>query len=61
MIHYNYKVDERGHIKIKLSDKEKRSWMGRDWRRNIDQWEKIAKMLHRQFAHPGKERLKKLI
>ena len=57
MIHYNYNVDEGGNIKMKLFEKEKRSWMSSDWRRNKDQWEKI----HRQFAHPGKERLKKLI
>ena len=46
---------------MKLFDKEKRGWMGGDWRGNREQWEKIARKLHRQFAHPGKERLKKLI
>ena len=61
MIHYNYNGDEGGHIKMKLFNKEKRSWMGSDLRRNRDQWEKIAQKLHRQFAHPGTERLKKLI
>ena len=35
--------------------------MGSDWRRNRDQWKKIAQKLHRQFAYPGKKRLKKLI
>ena len=54
-------MDEGGHIKMKLFNKEKRSWMGSDLRRNRDQWEKIAQKLHRQFAHPGTERLKKLI
>ena len=45
---------------MKLFERERR-WMGSDWRRNRDQWEKIAQKLHRQFARPGKERLKKLI
>ena len=35
--------------------------MGSDCRRNRDQWEKIAQKRHKQFAHPGRERLKKFI
>ena len=35
-------------------DKEKRSWMGSNWRRNKDQWEKMAQKLHRQFAEGRK-------
>ena len=61
MIHYDYIVDGGGHIKMKLFDKEKRCWMGGNWKGKREQWEKIARKLHRQFAHPGRERLKKLI
>ena len=61
MIKYDSKVDEGGHIKMKLFEKENRGWRESVWKDNKDQSDKIARKLHRQFAHPSKEKLKKLI
>ena len=41
VIKYDYKVDEEGHIKMKLFENENRGCRGSEWKDNKDQWEKI--------------------
>lgn len=49
------RCDQGGHLRVQLWRNEKRDWWSREWLEGGERG--VIEKLHKQFGHPGKDRL----